>query len=725
MAKKSAVTSEPCGDTFHKLAHVIDVDELPKEQLDLLVTTTLGDIGKPKRWWDYGIELQINALLSGLGTPLANAASVVYKITTNPLLDAIEAMNPKSAKYFADVVSAMDNMRQGFGADLQYMRAGWTQGYPLDIVTSIRDAAAKLNISQSEAKEVLKDSIIAQRVRLAKEKGANESVEELTAAYKTHLKLSDKEVETFIHESYDYVRASIPGKGGEIIRWPTKLSVALDEYGKARFRRYKIGMMASEKARADVAKGKGDYKTLRDKYNKEALQHIVVDSKNNKFLPVEEVEAVKKNFAKIQADLNKTFNSKESKEFDASYQPYETVKEYALREMFQQKLVGMPKAVSDLKNKHPSLALFVPFLKTPWNITKEGFSYVPVVPQLMKKYIGTGDKNAVIPGAYYEITKEEMLARQAMGATSFAVIMGLVEQGRVTGKPQTAGEAQAWKDAGVPSSSIRIGDTWIAYDRIEPLATVIGLSAELARTWDDIGNLPEADQDYIRYGKEIGKGTMFALKSNIMQKSFMEGFSTFFNTVMDDRGGGLEQGVSGIVRQFTPALLNQIGRVVDPYERQATTITERIMQRLPLIRENLPQEFGLYGKGRETNIAQAMTSFNVQTAEDTPLQKYIYSLGIKKIREDKTLKGVKLNNDQLAKLRKMSNEYLSVRLNAFVVRPSFQRLPDPQKKIRLEKYIDKLKTIPRIRFYNELRRTDPEMAKKFKNEVLRKIGKLE
>ena len=66
-----------------------------------------------------------------------------------------------------------------------------------------------------------------------------------------------------------------------------------------------------------------------------------------------------------------------------------------------------------------------------------------------------------------------------------------------------------------------------------------------------------------------------------------------------------------------------------------------------------------------------------------------------------------------------------MRLNAFVVRPSFQRLPDPQKKIRLEKYIDKLKRIPRIRFYNELRRTDPEMARKFKNEVLRKIGKLE
>jgi hypothetical protein len=122
---------------------------------------------------------------------------------------------------------------------------------------------------------------------------------------------------------------------------------------------------------------------------------------------------------------------------------------------------------------------------------------------------------------------------------------------------------------------------------------------------------------------------------------------------------------------------------------------------------------------------QAITSFNVKNAEQTPLQQYIYGLGVTKLREDKDLKGVKLGNEQLALLRKMSNDFLTPRLEQYVLRAEFRNATDAQKKVKLERYIDRLKRVPRQRFYNELRRTDPAMAQKFKNVILEKRGRPE
>lgn len=716
MASKQGRPSDDCTDALARMAHALDPSAFTKEQLDTAVAQALKEVGKPKRMWSHAIEVQINALLSGLGTPIANVASVIYKQITNPLIDAVEALNPKSAKAFTDIVSAIDQARQGFGADLVYFQSGWTQGYPLDIVTSIRDAAKKMRVSEADARKSLTDSIIAQRVRLALQRDPTLDEKAVEASFRKNYKPTDKEIEAFLQESYDYVRGSIPGPVGDVIRWPTRLSVAIDEYGKARFRRYKIGMMASQKARADAKAGKGDYKTLRDQYTRESMEHVTVDTKSGELKGAVLAEEVKRNFGRLEQDINKTF--------DDQFQPYQTVKEYALREMFQQKLTGLPKGVADFRNKHPSVSLFIPFLKTPWNITKEGFSYVPGIPQVMKKYMA-GDLEKDLPGAYYEVTYEEMLARQIIGAGAFATVMGLVEEGRVTGKPRTAAEAQAWKDAGIPQSSIRLGDTWIAYERIEPIATVLGLSSEMARTWDEVGELPEVDQKWDIWAEEVGKGTMFALKANVMQKSFIEGFNDFVNTAYNNGNVGLASGTTAIARQFTPAIINQAARVTDPYERQATSPVEKIMQRIPGLRQQLPVDYGMYGEARETNLGQAITSFNIQSADDTPLDRYIYDLGVTKTREDKTIKGVDLDNDQLAVLRKMSSEFVTPRLQQLVARESFQKLSDARKKIRLEKQIDRLKRVPRQRFYNYLRKTNPEMAQKFKNEVLRKQGRLE
>jgi hypothetical protein len=670
------------------------------------------------------LEFQINSLLSGLGTPLANAASVAYKQVSNPLIDMVESLNPKSDKHFTDIIAGAKAMMQGFGSDLIYFKSGWVNGYPLDMKLSIRDAAQRLQITEKEARKKFTDAIIAERVKLAKERDPTIDTKQVKAALEKNFKPSDEQLEEFVRESYDYMRGAIPDwLGGKYIRMPTKLSVAIDEYGKARFRRYKIAMLASRKAREEAGQNSKKYEELYNKYMKQSMEHVKFGDDVRKLPEEAQAEAVKQSFYKMEEDLNRVFGE--------DILPYKTVKEYALREMFQQRLTGVPKKVQAMRHEYPATHLFIPFMKTPWNITKEGSTFIPVFPSVMKKYLGPDnilDANGIPKinpdkmGAYYEFTNEELIARQILGGTAFLAVMGMVQSGNITGKPRDAAEAQAWKDAGIPQSSIKVGDTWIAYDRIEPIATVLGLSAEIGRTWQELGDLPQADKDE-EWASTIGKGTFHAIKANIMQKSFIEGFNSFFNDVVQaGRTGTVDALATAVTRQYTPALLNQIARAMDPYERQATTTLEKIQQRIPLAREELPIEYGLTGGPRETNAAQVWTSFNIQAAEQTPLQRYIYDLGVTKMREDKDLKGVDLNNDQLARLRQLSNEFVTPRLERYVASERFQRLPESRKKFMLDKIIDRYKRVPRQRFYNELRRTDPKMALKFKNELYRSRG---
>lgn len=727
MAKKQDPLSAECANSIGTFAHALDPSAFTKKELDTAVSNALGEIGRPKNAWDVAIEIQINSLLSGFGTPLANAASVVYKQITNPMIDAVESLNPKSQKQFGDVVAGIQAMLQGFGSDAMYFKAGWTNAYPLDIDLSIRDSAKRLNISEADAREKFRQAIIDERVGLALQREPSLNRKQVYDTLNKNYKPTDDEINAFVKESYDYVRGAIPARfGGNIVRMPTRLSVAIDEYGKARFRRYKIAMLASQKARTESKGNAQKYKELYDKYLQDSMEHTKIDDDfaGQPDADMRRAEAVKKSFGKLQQDLDKVFGE--------DLKAYTTVKEYALREMFQQRLTGSVQAVQDARNKYPLLHLFVPFMKTPWNIVKEGTTFIPGLPQVAKKYLGPKVDEKGIPndmkdmGAYYEFTNEELLARNILGGTLFALGMGMVQEGMLTGKPRDAAEAQAWKDAGIPQSSIRIGDVWVAYDRIEPLATPLGLIAEMGRLWDDVASLPEADQKWDVWGEEVGKGMGFAIKSQILQKTFFEGI----NTLVGDTVTAIERGdpssiAVAVGRQFTPAILNQVARSLDPYDRQANTVVEKLQQRIPILREELPVEYGVAGGPRERNLAQALTSFNVQSADQTPLQKYVYDLGVTKMREDDVLKSVKLNNDQLALLRQMSNDFVTPRLESYVRSPAFQSQTDARKKVLLEKRIDTLKRAPRQRFYNMLRRTDPEMAMKFRKEVLRKRGRLE
>ena len=703
-----AILTEACEVAMKKIVNAMGmvIPAANKADKAELIQSMMGKIGQPKPSnMDKAVAYSINSMLSGLATPVANAASVLFKAFQVPINDLLETAVRKARGEdvaFTDVIHGYKSAVENFKAAVFMMKEGYKGGYPLDYNATIGDIAVRLNISDKAARQKVVDMIVEQKaIALADATGrkASDVLDELKA---NNITATEEELSAFVNDSYDVMRNVFTGPLTKYINVPTKVTVAIDEFGKSLFRTYKLGQMASKKARAEAAAGKGEYEELYQGYMKSFMQDAYKGD-------------AKQVLRKLEADMGKAFGLGPD-----DIKPFDSVKEYALREMFQERLTGLPLQAHETIKKHPSMRLFVPFMKTPWNISKEALSYFPGVAPILKKTLGPSMKRGTdIPdltkrGAYYDLSWEQMAARQMIGFTYFAGIMSMFDSDSITGSARDAQERQAWADAGKPERAIKIGDTWVEYGRVEPIATVMQLAAELRRTGDEYFANPDPDKEFKL--KEL----MIGFKASVMDKTFLKNFSDMMTSVVE---GDVEKMGMIAARQATPALGAQIARLTDDKERQATTMVEKIQQRIPIARNYLPEEYGLYGSAREGDVLKELTGIGITSASNrTPLQKAVAELGVNKIRPSDKLKGVGLNNEQLAEYRKVVAETITPPLERFVASEGFQRLPKARQKVVLEKAVNKYKALAMKKYTFQLARTDKEVARKLRNAEYLKLG---
>ena len=161
-----------------------------------------------------------------------------------------------------------------------------------------------------------------------------------------------------------------------------------------------------------------------------------------------------------------------------------------------------------------ALKMFFPFMKTPHNILKQGIRKSPLgVLSLLNEggKIIRGKRD--FDGEFVARTAEQVLAWSAL-----ALIYGLDDDDDlpfITGSSPRYGSAeQQFKANKIPPYSIRIGDTYYSYRRIEPLATGLALIADTVQALKDSDNGRDATQ--------ISKKLFNSAKQIIVEKSFLD-----------------------------------------------------------------------------------------------------------------------------------------------------------------------------------------------------------
>lgn len=400
----------------------------------------------------------------------------------------------------------------------------------------------------------------------------------------------------------------------------------------------------------------------------------------------------------------------------------EAAKEYAKLNTFQADLGKLGNDLLRLKSNNPAAALIIPFVKTPLNILKDGISYIPglnLLPGVSPSRV-LRDADGRIkydskgrPKTVNYLTNEQKLARAAIGVAGAVTLAQHVFNNEITGSyPKDPGKRAAMQAAGIPEYAIKVGDKWIPYGRVEPIATTLGFVADNMKILQD--TIAKNPND--RKAGEIASQITGALANNLANKTFLQGVAGVVQAINDPERHG-SAFVKGFSSLAVPGAIAQFSKASDPNQRIAETFGEAVLNRIPGQREQLPERYNLFG-GVAQNPMQGLAGFTgvpIRSAVQTPEQKLVSDLGIDYEMPSKKLKGVDLTPEQQSRYQELSSNMLTLKLQQAVNNTYLESLPKARQKVIIEKQLSDARAAATRMMYAEMVR-DPE----FRAEVQRK-----
>jgi hypothetical protein len=605
---------------------VRQIKDAPGSSFDkeIAIRALTRDALKQPRWNDKFGEYVVNSYISGLATPLVNAASGIAKLGLLSVERVLQAANPLSKVKIGEVLPAFRGMMDGVLEGAYFAKEGFIRGSPLDSALPEIRGAIGMQEGASRAEQVL----------------------------------------------------------GQVVRVPGRVGVGTDEFFKAIFRKMEFNAQAYRLA----SSGKyGDpdtvYNALRNVNTKAAnWRDQVLEVPGLAFLP----DGVRAKFIQEVGDFAKSAT-------------------------FQADLGKFGNNILRFRSQHPELAWVVPFVKTPINIMKDALSYTP---------LGIFSKNT---------PTDVKIARTAIGVGIAAGISQLVGSGEITGSyPKDAAKRNAMIAAGIPEYSMRIGDTWYSYARLEPVATIMGSSVDGINA---VKNYTDKNP-YDRKAKDLVLDVVGGITKNIASKTFLEGISGVLQAIHDPEryGGSFINSFAGLV---VPSFVAAPARSADPFQRVVTGFGEAVQNRIPDFglglpvpaRQELPVQSMLFG-GERRNPAFGQAAFTgIQTAPavQNEIQTEAARIKVDYNLPGKTLKGVELEGADQARYQAISSEWADRILPAVIQAPGYQNAPDSLKKIIFEKAIQRARSAATKTLFSE-KIQDPVFREQYIRAKLKKKG---
>ena len=244
---------------------------------------------------------------------------------------------------------------------------------------------------------------------------------------------------------------------------------------------------------------------------------------------------------------------------------------------------------------YPLGRLAVPFYRTPVNLAKYGVERMPIAfladYPILRSLMPDIAADLRAGGAKRDL----VLAKASLGSAVMAVTATLAASGYITGRgPADANVRREWLETHQPYSG-RGGDaedgtrTWYAFNRLDaPVGMIMGLAADAA---DALGNLPPGERD------DLAMVLAYAVGRNLTSKTYLKSVSEALNALADPERFGTNP-ARNLVAGMVPfsSLLASIERTDDPTLREARTLLDHVLARIPGLSETLPPRRNLYGE---------------------------------------------------------------------------------------------------------------------------------
>jgi hypothetical protein len=503
-----------------------------------------------------------------------------------------------------------------------------------------------------------------------------------------------------------------------ILTFPTRMTGALDEAFSAVLERMEFNAL-----RYRVANKFPDEFFRRNNTTREAF--------------VKEIEEIALGSKKNPLWLNKLS--------ELSPELHQQLTEFKMFNVFRSRLGAsaldqMGKMVSKAKETTPELNLVVPFVTTPINVVKEAGGYVPGLGMLrvrqakldiktLQSRLATAEakllqatnpdtqarfaeKAARIRGeiSFKESKIPDFYTQQLMGAGFMMSTYSMVKQGLITGHySNDPAERQRQITSKIPPMSIKIGDQWISYARVEPVATIMGIVTDTMQAYKE-KRIKNEDMAATDVAKIVGL--------NLTDKTFTEGLSKLFLAFQEpDRY--LESFMVSMTNPVVPTLVAQISKLEDDIKREvrdpdlAAWTINNLKSRIPGLRGELPAQVNLVGQEQDLGtLGGSLTGFNVAPVEREVVNQMFDNPYLKVTRTTRSIGGLELTGEQYATLEKEIGDYTYNAMSIMANNPAFMGLSRPLQANFIKGIITDIRSAVRLKALGELVQ-DPELRAQY------------
>jgi hypothetical protein len=172
---------------------------------------------------------------------------------------------------------------------------------------------------------------------------------------------------------------------------------------------------------------------------------------------------------------------------------------------------------------------------------------------------------------------------EAMGRMTSAigfgtVFVGLASSGILTGAgPKDKDRRAIMKQAGWQPYSVKIGDKYVSYQKLDPLATVTGI-------WADI-------VDFARYAERDGQpevekvmmGVIVSLAHNLQSKSYLQGLTQIAGVISDPEINASKMTGRLAAALTVPSLVASMRELTDPNMVEVRSVLDQVISRVPFL----------------------------------------------------------------------------------------------------------------------------------------------
>lgn len=350
------------------------------------------------------------------------------------------------------------------------------------------------------------------------------------------------------------------------------------------------------------------------------------------------------------------------------------------------------KALMQLRTSVPGARWIIPFVRTPINVAKFGLERTPL-------YLGKVMADIASGKLSLEDLPEES-AKVAIGATLAMGVASAYQNGLITGGGSPDRSKHATQAVTRPDYSVKVGDQWYSFQRLEPAGIAIGLVADFMET------LETGKQDV----EQLPAKMLYSFAKNIQSKTFLQGLTGFFNVLSDYPRYG-DEWINRMGGSLVPTAVAQVSRARDPIARKPGSVKEAITNRMGG-GQSLPPMIDVFGKPITSDmdpLERLLSPVQRRKVVEDPIIDEMNRLGITLSvpSERLTVEGHELTRAQKSTLAQARGQGVKRELDEILASPAFQRGDDDARRDRIERAINQARDRVSARARARIRRDLP------------------